>query len=811
MKRIALDLDGFLIDFEKFVKKYGSIYYGDKYGLSIVNPNGEDVDQLFDLENYFKNIYPDYDETQIKKMVKDSKLDFWQKHMIQYCFKTPFRNGVKETINRLLSEGYQITVVTGRMFVENDNLFGKTMKKIVKKQFKTNGIDPKKLNFIWTSEKDNKRDIVYRNYFDIIGDDKPEILRANSDITNTITINTSYNIEENIGNAIRISSFENDEFYNGIKEIENKNNVLISNPKFTGQPSVDKKWEAQYNVGDKKWVNYNHSPYERLQMATMDYPDDIYIKYGLFKDLLPKVKVHKKITNKEFNKKVDECANALVSLGIKKGDLVPFQFANTPEAKIVIYALYKIKATVVPIFGLAEKDEIITKISSLPEKPKVYFITDIVYSKVQEAMEELDIDKVICLSPGTSLPTIEKIFYPVLAKVLRKKAATLPVPYREKQDKYIKFTEFIKKGKKGNYKFDTSFDNNYVAAHLFTGGTISFKGVELTEGNIDAGVHNFLNKHYDFRKGDTIGDFMPLDHTFGLLIANHIATSLGVTLDVILKLDPSKIDKIIERVNIFGGIPTLFNAIYSNPKVKKLELQKLRSVLSGGSQLKQQTRTNLNECLESLGSPAKVNDGYGLTETSGGVIYDGIPAINHDMKIVNPKTREELGYGDGIKNVGVLCVRGPLIMKGYSNNPKLTADVLEDGWFYTGDTGYIDIDGKFQYTNRLDDLIIVNGNNVYPNDIEKLLDTIDGIKNNSVIGKNDDQKGEVAVALIELEDGVEYTQKLEDEINEIYSQLPYFAKPVETVLVNKLADTRIFKPDKKAHRLVLNKIEETGL
>jgi long-chain acyl-CoA synthetase len=806
LKRIALDLDGLLIDYEGFVKKYGSLYYGKKYGLDIVNPQGFDVDQVFDLENYFKSKNPTFHEEKIKTMVKESKREFWKKHMVEYCFKTPFRKGVAKTINALLSDGYETTILTARTFVDQESLYGKVMRKIVKYQFKKNGVKPEQLNFIWTTEKDDKKDITYRNYFDIVGDDRPDILQANNEITDTITINTSYNIDEDLGKTIRINGFENNEFLKAVKEIEEKNKEPLLDPKtpLTNSPSTDQRWKQFWTKGDMKWALYKHSPYERMQMATKDHPKGTFLKYGLLKDLVPKVKMHKKITNQEFNKLVDECANALRSIGIEKGDPVPFQFANTPEAKVVINALYKVKAKMVPIFGLAEKEEIITKLDTLNEKPKVYFATDICFSKIKEAMEELDIEKVICLSPGTSLPPLEKAIYPLIEKAIRKKAGTEAVTYNER---YIKYTDFIKEGQGKEYEFETGFDDSYVAAQLFTGGTIKFKGVEITEGNIEAGVHNFLNNHYDFRRGDVIGDFMPLDHTFGLLIANHIASSLGVTLDVIMKLNIKQVDEVLERVNIFGGVPTLFKAIYNNPKVLKKELKDLRHVLSGGAPLRSSVREKTEDCLKKVGAPAGVNDGFGLTETSGGVIYDGLPVINHDMKIVDPKTGEELGYGDETKtkNVGVLSVKGPLIMKGYANMEKETKETLKDGWFYTNDMGYIDPAGKFHFANRYDDLIIVNGHNVYPKDIEELLDTIDEIKNNSVISKKDPKKDEVVAALIELKEGISYTAKLEAKIKERYLKLPPFARPIETIMVNNLADTRIFKPDKIKHRKVLEK------
>ncbi len=228
MKRIALSLDGVLIDYDNFIIIHGTKYYKDLYGINIINYNGSDVDELFDLKDYYQNRYINLSEEEIENMVNKSKQDFWRKHLVKYYFNTSFREEASETINKLLDEDYQITVVVDRKFIGNENLLGSLMRKIVKQQFKKNGIKPEKLNFIWASEMDNITDFAYRNYFDIICDYNPERLLVNSS-TDTVIIKTSYNLDKDIGNAVRFSNFTDNEFYNVVKSIENKNKLLKDN------------------------------------------------------------------------------------------------------------------------------------------------------------------------------------------------------------------------------------------------------------------------------------------------------------------------------------------------------------------------------------------------------------------------------------------------------------------------------------------------------------------------------------------------------------------------------------------------------
>lgn len=228
MKRIAITLDGFLIDYDTFIKRHGSKYYKDLYGISIINHKGKDVDELFDLKDYYENRYIFLNEEEIDKMVEKSRKDFWRKHLTKYYFETPFRDEAPETINKLLDEDYQITIVVDRNFIGNQDLLGALMRKIVKHQFKINGIDPERLDFIWVSKMDNITDYAYSNYFDVICDEDPERLLVNSN-TDTVLINTSYNIGDYAGNAVRFINFTDDEFYNVIKNIENKNKLSKDN------------------------------------------------------------------------------------------------------------------------------------------------------------------------------------------------------------------------------------------------------------------------------------------------------------------------------------------------------------------------------------------------------------------------------------------------------------------------------------------------------------------------------------------------------------------------------------------------------
>ena len=556
-----------------------------------------------------------------------------------------------------------------------------------------------------------------------------------------------------------------------------------------GLPSEDKLWLQYYRKGDYKWNKESMSPYDRIKISNKDWLDETAMEF-----------FNRKFTYGEFFKRVDYLADVMYEDGICKGMRVPLILVNTPESLITLYALYKLKATVVPIFPLSTKEDIKNKLEEIYTKNKEdgfddvkLFISELVYKRFSEEIPNSA--QAIVLPLTDSMPKALSI---VFRYIVMPKMGIKSVKFT---GRIISFSEYCQKNVSHNSEIDTSFDDSYTAVQLYTGGTIKPKGVMLSEGNIDCASKQFYNDRFAFRRGDKIAAFMPLNHSFGLIIGTHVAATLGVELDVIMKIDFKRLDKIFlkQKVNLFGGIPNMFPAIRNNKYLKNADLSHVKYILSGGSLIDENERLRTTEFFQSHNSMAEVHDGYGLTESAGGVIYDGVPNMGTDMKIVDAGTGHELGYDE----LGELCISGVQVMRGY-DEASLDKDVLRlhsDGkvWLHTGDNAVIHRDGKVQIIGRMDRMIKVNGEQVFLDDIEELINSLPFVEKSVVVKCTDTKRGYVPVAFLKLNPEQKWDADKQDAINKLYfDKLTTYARPRKTSVIDELPVTTVGKVDFRA-------------
>lgn len=636
------------------------------------------------------------------------------------------------------------------------------IKKILIKKLAKAGYDINKLAVI---SDDELVEVAKRNYIDIMVDTDIKNVEEMKKFTDAVVEN-GQNADDLLEEII-------------LNIEENRKPVLSNDEVAKGLPSEDKLWLKHYRKGDYKWTYETLSPYERLTTSNADFLDETAMEF-----------FGKKINYKDFIKKIDEAADAMINAGIKKGDKVPVVVANTPESFITLYALLKIKATIAPIFALSTKEDFKNKLADLDAE--YMFMSDLCYGRIKDGLPERT--KVIVLPVGQSMSAPMRV---VFNKVLKPKLGIKPVEYN---DKFIAFNDFKKANGFKTNEIDTSYEDDYAAIQLFTGGTVKPKGVLLSAGNLDAASKQFFNDRFDFKRGDKIAAFMPLNHSFGLVIGTHVATSLGVNLDVIMKIDFKRLDKLFvdDKINLFGGIPTMFPAIRNNKKIQKADLSHVKYVLSGGSVLSEEERKNTNDFLKEHNSKAIVRDGYGKTETCAGVLYDGVPNMHTEIKIVKPGTQEELGYNEK----GELCISGPSVMMGHAkatDNPN-ALQVHADGrvWLHSEDLAYIDENGITHIAGRLDRMFKVNGEMVLPDDIEAKIDTHKAIEKSIVCAKPDSIKGFVPVVFIVLNPGYTWSEELEEELKVFYKEnLVKYCVPVMSINKEKFEETAAGKVDTK--------------
>lgn len=696
--------------------------------------------------------------------------------------KVVISDEVKKILKSLKEQEHEIFLFTPTPVELTDDIKVKMKKRIVKR-LKREGVDFSKLAII---DEEDFVEVAKRNHIDISIDNDKDVVNKLNEFTDAIDFS-----DEKTSDNLYSEIIDNIE--------KNRQSVIDYNSSPQGLPSEDKLWMKHYRVGDLKWSNDNMSPYDRLYTSNIDWKDEIAMEF-----------FGKKFTYGEFFKEVDELCSKMISNGIGKGVRVPIVFVNTPESIITLYALYKAKATIVPIFPLSTVEDFKNKLESINAQNKadgidynVIFISDLVCGRFKDVVPK---DTNVVVLPITN--SMPKALGFVFNNIAMPKLGVKKVEFNEQ---FTSFNKYEGKEDVNLDELDTSFDNDYTAVQLYTGGTIKPKGVMLSEGNIDAASKQFFNDRFAFRRGDKIAAFMPLNHSFGLIIGTHVAATLGVDLDLIMKINFKRLDKLFlkDKVNLFGGIPNMFPAIRNNKHMDGADLSHVKYILSGGSPIDETEKQRTNEFFEAHNSKAEIHDGYGQTESAGGIIYDGVPNIGTTVKVVEPGTTNELGY----EQLGELCMTGPQIMRGYDEE-QLTASALkehEDGrvWLHTGDSAIIHNDGKVEIVGRLDRMIKVNGEQVILDKLEEEINALPFVEKSAVVKRPDNIRGFVPVAFITLKEGYVWNQELEDTINAFYEKkLTGYARPRKTEVLEELPVTAVGKVNfKELEKMAIEQVE----
>lgn len=475
-----------------------------------------------------------------------------------------------------------------------------------------------------------------------------------------------------------------------------------------------------------------------LNLATVfcysaeEHPDKIAIIFG-----------DKRFTFGQVDAAVNQLANALMSEGIKKGDKIALSCPNLPYFPMIYYAILKAGAIVVPLNVLLKAREIAYHLRDSEARgffcfqgtPKLPMARE-----GYEAFEKTDSCEhfwVITADP-TGEPPIEG------AKTMGQIMASQPVVFD---------------------MVHTSSDDTAVI--YYTSGTTGFpKGAELSHCN--AVMNTMVCKDLmQLTHDDRHAVVLPLFHSFGQIVQMNSGFFMGNTLILIPNFEPEAIFNAIQHewATVFAGVPTMYWALLAyDDKEHRFDLEKIASTLrlgvSGGSSLPLEIIKGMEEKYQ-----IPIMEGYGLSETSPVATFNhlhkerkpgsiGTPIWGVEVKIFNEKD-EECAPGE----VGEVVVRGHNVMKGYYNNPEATEEAFNGtSWFHTGDLGRMDEDGYFYIVDRLKDMIIRGGFNIYPREIEEVLMTHPAVSLASVIGIPHDRHGEEVKAYIVLKEGDSVTE-----------------------------------------------------
>ena len=504
-------------------------------------------------------------------------------------------------------------------------------------------------------------------------------------------------------------------------------------------------------------------------------------------------------TYEEFVQRIDRAAKGLVKLGIRKGNRVTICMPNTPQALDCFYALNRIGAIPNMIHPLSAAQEIAFYLNV--SHSKAVLTLDQFYGKVAEILPQLDDDcKVIIAKIADELPFPLSVLYP-MTKAARQ------VPKLPKKG-YTLWTDLTSSGKDVTLPKDTGKAND-CGAILYSGGTTgTTKGIMLSNLNFNAlGLQTIAASGFKSIAGMKMLSIMPVFHGFGLGIGIHTVLIGGATCILVPQFSIKEYANILikQKPQLIPGVPTLFEALLRADGLQDADLSFLKGIFSGGDSLSPELKKKVDAFLKEHGCTEQIREGYGTTECvtascltpkdyarSGSI---GVPFPDTYYKIVRVGTTEEVEPN----TEGEICISGPTVMLGYMDNPTETAQTLRrhfDGrvWLHTGDLGFMDQDGFVYFRQRIKRMIITSGYNVYPSQLENIIDGHEKVLLSCVIGVKDDYRGQRVKAYVVPMPGVEPTEELKKNILDYCSHhIAKYAMPRELEFRKELPKTLVGK------------------
>ena len=486
----------------------------------------------------------------------------------------------------------------------------------------------------------------------------------------------------------------------------------------------------------------------------------------------------------------DRMAKGLHDLGVEKGVKVGICLPNTPYFLIAFYAIAKTGATIVHYNPLYAERELAHQIEDSKTDLMITFDLKVAYDKMEKMLHQTRLNQIIICPFKDILPFPKNLLFPF---VKGKEIATIP-----NDDRHIRFDKVI--ANDGDFQLQPVDPQNDIALLQYTGGTTGVpKGAMLTHANLTANVEQCVMWLNDVNPGqEKMLGVIPFFHVFAMTCVMNFSVKNGFEIVALARFELDATLKLIdkEKPHFFPAVPAIYNAINNHPKVKEFDLTSLRYCISGGAPLPVEVKKTFEQTTGCV-----LVEGYGLTESSPVVCANPVTGVNKPasigmpfpgtiIELRNPDNGEPVQNGDR----GELCVKGPQVMKGYWNKPEETDNVLKDGWLKTGDVAYMDAEGYTFIVDRIKDLILVNGYNVYPRNVEEAIYLHPAVEECIVAGVKDAARGEVPKAWIKLKVGRiitegEMKEFLRDKISsiEVPRHIELREKPLPKTMIGKLS------------------------
>ncbi len=458
------------------------------------------------------------------------------------------------------------------------------------------------------------------------------------------------------------------------------------------------------------------------------------------------------LTYNEMDRYTDQLASYLQSLpGLNRGDRVAIMMPNVLQNPISIFATLRAGFTVVNTNPLYTPRELQHQLKD--SGARVIIVMENFCSTLAEIIDETPIEHVITTQLGDLLHFPKSLIVNLVVKYLKKMVPPFNLPSR------VRFKTALQQGSRKPHK-PAPCDHDDIAFLQYTGGTTGVaKGAMLTHGNMIANMQQASAwiKNVVEDGEEVIITALPLYHIFSLT-ANCLTFMKVGALNYLIT-NPRDMPGFVKelqglRFTAVTGVNTLFNGLMNTPGFENIDFEPLKLALGGGMAVQQPVAERWQKL---TGTP--LLEAYGLTETSPAVCMNPLYLKEYNGAIGLPVSSTEVSIQDDAGNLlpqgesGELCVRGPQVMKGYWKRPDETAKVLSpDGWLKTGDVAQMDEKGFFRIVDRLKDMILVSGFNVFPNEIESVIAGHEAVLEVGVIGEPDEACGEVVKAVIVKKD-----------------------------------------------------------
>jgi long-chain acyl-CoA synthetase len=573
-------------------------------------------------------------------------------------------------------------------------------------------------------------------------------------------------------------------------ETKNMNTITAKTP-----------WQEQVGDLPMHLEYFEGSMYEAIQQMAEKYPNYVALDF-----------MGRSISYKKMLTEIQRCARSFRTIGIREGDVVTIAMPNCPQAVFAFYALNCIGAIANMVHPLSSENELKFYIK---ESNSITVLTlDQFYGKFEAIRQHTNVVNIVIARIKDQLSQPLKTGYMLTeGRKIEKIPSDAPV---------IRWNDFMAMGRACFWKYTVPRKGTDPAVILYSGGTTgTTKGIELTNRNFNALAKQIVAVNQMFAPGDKMLAAMPIFHGFGLGVCIHSMLANGGRCILVPRFTAKSYAGLITKYkcNFIAGVPTLYEALLRLPSMDKANLSCLKGVFSGGDSLSIELKKRFDKFLVEHKCLVPIREGYGTTETvtaccltpphmnkTGSI---GIPFPDTYIKIVRPGTDEELPYGEE----GEILLAGPTVMNRYINHPEETALTLRshaDGltWVYTGDLGVMDNEGFVYFRGRIKRMIVSSGYNIYPAQLENILDANELVHMSCVIGVPDDYKMQKVKAFVVLKPSYKASKKIKEELfaycakNIAKYAMPYdieFREDLPKTLVGKVAYRKLEEEELQKH------------